>query len=510
MVYIETNGIYQMSEFSTPSQRPRARPEIRLLAVLLGPLLLSACSFSDLKPKSSLSAPESFKASQALDGVKVSPANWPQTDWWTGFGDSQLNTLINEALNNAPSLRAAAARVRQADAFQGIQESRLLPEVDGSLSVIRQRYSANGTAPAVVAGTWQNIGQGMLSGSYELDFWGKNHSAVEAAIGRSRATEVDQYTARLVLSSGIVLAYIDLQATYDQLDVEQQMLEQQESIHALTQKRFAAELDSEIDIKQSEASITASQARIVALKEALELGRNRLAALVGQGPDRGRNITRPQLKPSANITIPSNLPADLLGHRPDVVAQRWRVEAASQDIEVAKAQFYPNVNLTTFAGLQTMGLDTFAQGSSRILGIGPAISLPIFEGGRLRANLSAQDASYDLAVESYNQTLIDALHDIADQLSSIRWLQERIKQQELAVQTATDAYDLVNKRYSAGLATYIQVLVSQTAVSVERRALVALEARGLSLQANLSRALGGGYEPQQPDRKLASASDIIE
>lgn len=494
-----------------------ARPDVsgwlrafRLSAPILGALLVAGCSFSYLQPKSSLVNPDDLEAVQALEGIKVSPANWPQADWWSGFADAQLDTLVAEALENAPSLHAAAARVRQAEALQGLQESRLMPEVDGSLSVIRQRYSADGTAPAAVAGTWQNIGQGMLNGSYELDFWGRNKAAVEAAVGRRRAAEVDQYTTRLVLSSSIVQAYIDLQATYDQLAVEQRMLEQQERIHALTQQRFAAELDSQIDIKQSEASISASRARTIALKEALELGRNRLAALVGKGPDRGRSIQPPQLKSSSDLSIPGNLPADLLGHRPDVVAQRWRVEAASQDINVAKAQFYPNVNLTAFIGLQSLGLDTLARGASGTLGFGPAISLPIFEGGRLRANLSAQNATYDLAVENYNQTLVEALHDIADQLSSIRWLQERIRQQELAVQTATDAYELVNQRYGAGLATYIQVLVSQTAVYVERRSLVTLQAHGLSLQANLSRALGGGYRPQPTSEHLATVSDIIE
>ncbi|KIC79552.1 fusaric acid resistance protein [Pseudomonas sp. C5pp] len=465
---------------------------------LLGVLLLSGCSFSDLRPQSLIGQPDDLKASHALNGVHLSPADWPREDWWTGFGDPQLNQLISEALENSPSLRAAAARVRQAEALQGIQESRLLPQVDGSLSVVRQRYSENGTASAVVAGTWQNIGQSTLNGSYELDFWGKNQAAVEAAIGRSKAAEVDQFSARLVLSSGIAQAYIALQETYDQLAIERQMLQQMESIHSLTQQRFVAELDSQIDIKQSEAGITASRARILALKEALELGRNRLAALVGKGPDRGRSITPPQLKPSSTLSVPSTLPAELLGHRPDVVAQRWRVEAASNDIDVAKAQFYPNVNLISFVGLQTMGLDTFTQGGSRILGFGPAISLPIFEGGRLRANLSAQNASYDIAVEQYNQTLIDALHDLADQLSSIRWMQQRITQQQLAVQTATDAYELVNKRYAAGLATYIQVLTTQTSVSIQRRELAALQARGLSLQANLSRALGGGYVPDLP------------
>jgi len=127
--------------------------------------------------------------------------------------------------------------------------------------------------------------------------------------------------------------------------------------------------------------------------------------------------------------------------------------------------------------------------------VGPAISLPIFEGGRLRANLASQNAAYDLAVEDYNQTLVNALHDISDQLSSIRWLRERIDQQQDAVKTSNEAAELVNKRYAAGLATYIQVLSTLTDALAQQRQLVQLQSRGLALEANLSRALGGGYVP---------------
>jgi outer membrane protein TolC len=138
--------------------------------------------------------------------VKLSAAQWPSEDW-SGFGDAQLNQLVSEALADSPSLRAAAAWLHQAEALQGLQEARLLPELDGSASVIRQRYSENGTASAVVAGTWQDIGQMTRNGSYELDFWGKNQAAVEAAVGRREAAEIDQYSARLVLSSSIVQTY---------------------------------------------------------------------------------------------------------------------------------------------------------------------------------------------------------------------------------------------------------------------------------------------------------------
>lgn len=467
----------------------------RIAVTLVSALILTGCVPGDLKTSSVASDPESLEASKTIEGISVSKANWPQEKWWRAFGDGQLDELIDEALASSPTLRAASARVRQAEAVQGMMQSQQLPKLDANIDSTRQRYSENGTTPAVMAGTWQTVNQDTLNVSYELDFWGKNRAAVEASVGRTRAMEVDRYATQLMLSSAIVQTYIGLEESYHQLAIEQQMLIQQLKVLQLTQQRFSAELDSQIDIKQSQAAIPATRARIAALKESQELSRNKLAALLGKGPDRGRAITAPHIKPFDTVTIPSVLPAELLGHRPDVVAQRWRVEAASHDIEGAQARFYPNINLTAYAGYQSLGFDQISSASSRILGIGPAISLPIFEGGRLRANLAAQNAAYDIAVENYNQTLVDALHDISDQLSSIRWLRERIELQQQAVQTADDAAKLVGQRYGAGLATYIQVLTTDNDALAQHRQLALLESRGLALEANLSRALGGGYVP---------------
>ncbi|XAH22141.1 efflux transporter outer membrane subunit [Xylophilus sp. GW821-FHT01B05] len=478
-------------------RRPSQGLPLAALA-LAGALVLAGCSHGNIRPSSMLGDPAALAAQDALGGIQVSDAHWPEEKWWKSFGDKQLDLLVDEALADSPGLRAAAARVRQAEALQGLAQAQQMPHLDANMASTRQRFSANGTTPHPVAGTWQTVNQGTLNLGYELDFWGKNQAAVDAALGRLKAMEVDRYAARLMLSSAIVQACIELQQGGEQLAIEQQMLKQQEQILSLTHRRFEAELDSQIDIKQAQASIPATRARIAALGEAMELSRNKLAALLGKGPDRGRAIGTPQLKRPDTVSIPSLLPAELLGHRPDVVAQRWRVEAASHDIEGAKARFYPNVNLSAFVGFQSLGFDVFADGSSRILGAGPAISLPIFDGGRLRANLAAQDATYDIAVEDYNQTLVNALRDISDQLSSIRWLREQIEQQRDAVQTSNDAAGLVHKRYAAGLATYIQVLATQTNALAQQRQLVQLQSRGLALEANLSRALGGGYVPEPP------------
>ncbi|WP_454835203.1 efflux transporter outer membrane subunit [Pseudomonas lini] len=470
-----------------------AQASVAVLAILI-----AGCSFSDLKPQSKMLPPGDVSESLANSDITLSPAAWPAENWWTSFNDTQLDTLVEEALAGSPTLRSAAARVRQAGALEDIEGASLLPHVDAAMSTIRERFSANGTTPAPAKGTWQNVHQTTLNVGYELDFWGKNRSAVEAAVGRRHALEVDERAAALILSASIVQTYIALQETHEQLDVAQALLDQQQQIVKLTEQRFAAELGTQIDIKQSQASLPASRANIAALKEEIELNQNKLASLLGKGPDRGRLIARPHMQASNTVALPSHIPAELVGHRPDVVAQRWRVEASGHEIDVAKARFYPNVNLTSFIGLQSLAFDTFNDHSSRILGFSPAISLPIFEGGRLRGNLEAQDAAYDVAVENYNQTVIDALRDIADQLSSLRWLKERLAQQNEAVDTAQAAADLVNKRYAAGLATYLQVLATENATLTQKRQLVALQSRALSLQANLSRALGGGYRPEIP------------
>jgi NodT family efflux transporter outer membrane factor (OMF) lipoprotein len=195
------------------------------------------------------------------------------------------------------------------------------------------------------------------------------------------------------------------------------------------------------------------------------------------------------------VTLPSVVPAELVGRRPDVVAQRWRVEAAGHDIAAAKASFYPNINLVASIGKQSLGFEHLGDASTRIFGVGPAISLPIFEGGRLRAGLALQNANYDVAVETYNSTVLTALRDVADQLSSMKWLQTRMEELQQAVSTAQDAADLVRQRYAVGLANHIQVLIAEDAVLQQRRALIDLQAHALSLDAALIRAIGGGLVP---------------
>ena len=466
-----------------------------LLSALSLALIVAGCaSTAGLSTQASLHSANALAAEKSLAGAAASATAWPTTDWWRSFNDSQLDQLMDEALADSPTLKIAAARTRKALAFADNARSALYPQVNADLEITRERFSERGEAPAPLAGTWSTLHQLQATLSWELDFWGKNRAAYEAALGQARATAVDAYAARLALSTNIAQAYVQLQRAYLQLDVAEATLKEREQLYALTRERNAAGIDSRLELKQAESALPATREQIAQLQETIQLTRNQLAALLGQGPDRGLAIARPAATALAAVVLPSTLPAELLGRRPDLIAQRARVEAAQKDIASAKAEFYPNVNLMAFVGLQSFGGAGFLSAASRMMGIGPAVSLPIFDAGRLRANLAGRNADYDIAVEQYNQTLADAIRDVVDQLASFRSVDEQRRQQVQAQATAQEAYDLALLRYREGIGNYLQVLSAEAPLLTQQGLDADLRSRQLTLAISLIRALGGGFD----------------
>jgi len=465
-------------------------------AVLAATLFIAGCaSMQGIAPQSSVRDVNALAATRTLEGTRIAPAGWPQHDWWVAYGDPQLSALIEEALKGSPTLNIAAARTRKALAFAASARANELPRVDASASSTRQHFSEHGLLPPPLGGSTQTINQLQATLSWEIDFWGRNRSATEAALGAAHAAEVDQHAAELALSTNIAQAYVELQRAYLQLDVAQKTVAEREQLYRLTRDRNAAGLDSRLEVKQAEGAIPATREQIAQLEERIALARNQIAALMGAGPDRGLDVARPTATVLARVEVPTNVPADLIGRRPDVVAQRWRIEAARKDIDVAKAEFYPNVNLAAFIGFQSIGGATLLSAASRTFGVAPAVSLPIFDAGRLRANLGAADADYDIAVEQYNQVLADAMRDVVDQLASLRSLAAQREQQDIALATTREAYDLAILRYREGLGNYLQVLSAEQPLLVQQSLRADLQARELELSINLVRALGGGYTP---------------
>lgn len=459
--------------------------------------LASCLSSGGLARNSALDTAARLTTSRSLESTSISPESWPSEAWWTTFGDHQLDELERRALSGQPSLRLAAARVRQAEALVGVAGANRFPQVGASLKSTRQRYSANSTVPKPLAGSWDVFSDLSLGVSYEIDFWGKNQATFEAALNRAQGIEVDYHAAQLLITTSIARTYLRLAHGYAQRDLAEATLKEREKILQLTQQRVAAQIDSKMELKQAEAALPATRSAIASFNELIALTEAQLAQLVGEGPDWGMAISRPRLNLSTPVSLPSNIPAELIGRRPDLVAQRWRVEAASKDIEVAKAQFYPNVSLTAFMGFQSLGLPDLLTAGSRVIGVGPAISLPIFDGGRLRGNLAAHQAEYDIAVEQYNGNLIAAVHDVVNQLTSMKWLREQIDEQHQALILAQEAFELSTNRYKSGVGNYLQVLSAESLVLTQKRLLVEQEARGRELTVDLIRALGGGYVPEE-------------
>jgi len=470
-------------------------------------MMLGGCiSSAGIAPKSALTDPAALTTAQSLHGAALSAAGWPKADWWKVYGDPQLDSLINEALAGNPTLNMARARVDSAIAAAAIAGARLGLTNELGTGITRQRNSAHDASGPNTAGRSFTTYRLAADFSYDPDFWDRNREAFNASLGRVKASEADMIAARLALSVAIARTYVQLSHDFEQLDIDKTVMAQRESVLSLARERLAGGLDSVIDVKQSEAEIPAARAQVMQREEAISLGRNQIAALLGKGPDRGHDIQAPRLLKMADAALPSKLPADLLGRRPDIVASRWRIEASRHEIASAKAAFYPNVNLAAYIGLQGIGFANLFRSGSQIFGLGPAVRLPMFGGTTLKGTLASRDADYDLAVEQYNQLLVDALRDVVDQVILLRSINAQRSEIERGLTAADDSHQLVLKRYRSGLANRLVVLASEMQLNARKARLSELRARHLDASINLIRALGGGFE----ESEIAQASPITE
>ena len=435
-----------------------------------------------------------------------SAAEVPQlaADWWRGFDDPVLAGLVERATVGSPSLRVAAARAARAAANVDSAHAAEGPQLTGSFDATRQRFTSNGLYPPPIAGSLRDTATAQLNGSWELDLFGRNRAQLDAAIGSERAARADADAARVLLAVNVARTYVQLARAVEQREVLQRALVQREEMFSLTRQRVSAGLDNAVELRQSEGLRPEARQQLEAVEEQIALSRHALAALLAEPPQRFDSLA-PMLTTLRPIGIPDVVPADLVGRRADVVAARWRVEAAAGEVAAQLAQFYPNINLTAFVGLSSFGLDRLVRAGSEQYGVGPAIRLPIFDSGRLRAGLRGRSADLEAAVETYNGTLVDAIHDVADQISSTRSVLRQQREQAAAQASAEAAFDLATQRYRAGLGGYLTVLNVESNVIAQRRLTTDLRARAIDSQMLLVRALGGGYAAAPEARALASA-----
>ncbi|MBS0334398.1 MAG: efflux transporter outer membrane subunit [Proteobacteria bacterium] len=487
---------YGMTRVGPMTVFPRALPAAPLAAPFAAAALAACATLPPPAPAKVAKAPTSYATAQTFSGGASAGArrDWPADAWWRAYGDAQLDGLMTEALAGSPTLAAAEARVRKAQSIAATAHARELPTVSANGSVEQMKQSYNlGIPPQFVPQGYNWYGRGTLDFAWELDFWGKNRAAVAAAVSDTRAAEADAAEARLMLSTNIAAAYADLARLYAERDVAERSQAAEAETAQLVSDRVRNGLDTLGEQRQAEAQPLQAKADLDAIDEQIALARNRLAALAGAGPDRGLSIARPNIGALKPLGVPAELAANLVGRRPDVAAARWRAEAATSRIKEARAAFFPDINLAAFIGFQSLHLSQFTASGSDVGQVGPAVSLPIFEGGRLRAGLKGAEADRDAAVASYDAAVTEAFHQVADVVASNKALQAQLADSRAALAASEDAYRIAKLRYQGGLSTYPAVLLVEQDLLRRRRAVADLDARALALDVQLVRALGGGY-----------------
>jgi NodT family efflux transporter outer membrane factor (OMF) lipoprotein len=477
---------------------PTLNPRLRFAPLLLATVVAAGCaSTHGLAPESRLTDAGALPASRSLAPYALSDAAFPTQDWWNALGDPQLDALIREALQGSPSLAAADARVRQAQAQAGLADAARKPTVGFGAQYSGSQLPET-VAPPPIGGSYLGVEVLTLDFKYSPDLWGGKRAQYEAAVGSARAAEVEAQAARLTLSSNVARTYVALAQAYDAFDVAGREQGRSSHLFDLGSQRVKAGLDNQLQLRQSESLIASAKQQQQAAQQQIDALRNALAALLGKGPDRGLDIARPKLLTAPSPAVPSVLSSELLGHRADVVAARWRVESASRSIDASKAAFKPSINLTALVGLASAGLsDLFTSDAALGLG-GPALSLPIFDGGRLRSGLAKSDADYDLAVATYNQTLVGALHEVTDAVQAARSLDAQIVSAKQARDAAQAALSIADARYRAGLGTQLDVLSAQRPLLQLDQQLAGLQAQRYAATIDLDRALGGGLVLEAP------------
>jgi NodT family efflux transporter outer membrane factor (OMF) lipoprotein len=421
--------------------------------------------------------------------VRTTPVS---AQWWHRFGDAQLDGLVDKALAGSPNLAAAGARVRQARAVADAVHGSELPQVALDASVVRQRLTENGLFPPPYGGSVFNNSDAHLGLGWDADLFGRQRNELRAALGQARAAQADADVAAQQLAVAVVHAYLQLARLESQREVAVRTLDQRTQMLSLIRQRVEAGLDTVVEQLEGEGAIPDTRAQIEAIDEQATLARHQLAALTAQPMD-ALDALAPTLAGLQISPQPAVLGADLLARRPDVAAARARVEATGAAVQAQRAQFYPDINFSASAGFSSLSLNNVGEWASRAWSFGPALHLPIFEGGTLRAQLKGRDAERDAAVDAYNQSVIDAVHEAADAAGSAASIARQQAQQSQALGSAEDSYRYSQQRYAQGLGNQLVVLNAETQVLAQRRADVDLRWRSLDVQAQLMKALGGGW-----------------
>lgn len=463
-------------------------------------LLVAGCAElpHDLPARPTLKAPETATTLSALSNPSAgTDSPLLQEHWWTSFGLTNLDRLIDTTLRDAPDLAAAQARLRVAD--QSVRLARLDAQVhyETNASVTREHLSKNGLFPPPIGGstfTQTDITENL---SYTLDWWGKNRALIQAAGNEQQAARDEAEAVRQTLAAAVADTYFAWADVEARLAAARALTQSHRKAHALVKARFDLGLDSAQPLIDARKELDLDEDRTRSLDYLARALRYRMSALVGSDPDHAASLPTPEL--GARLpALPARLPIDWLARRPDVAALRSQVEAASDRSAAAKADFYPNLDLRMMIGLETLDLSKLFQANSLSASIGPALHLPIFNRQTLSAKLGMREADYAASVAAYNRTILEAARQAADAYALITSLEHRSQAQQQALQETEQTRSLAEQRQQIGLASPLDALEANSAVLTQRMNEIEIQAARLRARVALFKALGGDALHKDP------------
>lgn len=478
----------------SPKRRLATAPMARLIATaVVTSALLAGCV---MVPKDQrLLHPRTGSEMGLGSTPDVVPSVPVAPDWWQAMGDPQLDRIMADALSNSPTLDEAAARLRVAQTMIAGAKAGLMPQVSGDVSATDERFSNRYIYPAPLGGSTSWISNAEVDLHWSLDLAGRQKELVVAARAFTHAAALNAAAARVTLSGSVAQAYVNLARADAQARLAREFVTSREASLKLVEARRAANLGTDIDVAAARTLLAEARQAVVRAQGAQVLMVHALAALAGRGPDYYATIGAPALHFDAALPVPRALPADVLGRRADLLAARTQVDLAIAGQQIAKADFYPNVDLRAFVGAQALGLGSLLTGAAMDGGVGPALHLPIFSGGAITARYTSAVAGADVAIAQYNGAVVRAVREAADALSALDTNRADAAQQADVVAGLQKTVALDKVRLDSGLSTRFDVLNAGERLLSARQAGLDLAADGALRRIQLLVALGGGFSP---------------
>jgi len=456
--------------------------------------------YTNLRVKNGLDL--SAVSKPALQSYLFVEGRWPKETWWAYFEDEQLSQFIEIALNDNPSLQSAQAKVRQANQEAFVIRGKFFPQINASFHALQSELSEEGSAKLVPhLDRHFHLFNLALNFNYEFDFWKKNKFLFEAAIGEMMVQKVLSYQAKLILSTAIAHQYFNLEANMAKMQILSEILVNRSRQLELIELRRQNRIDNLLNVNHSKNELVSLQETIAALQEEIELEKSMLITLMGKNPAEKLTLLSIWKTEQKAIELPKKLGLELIARRPDLIAQIWRVEVAAKHIGVANANFYPNIDLSAFGGVLSLKLQDLFTGKALTGSILPAVSVPIFQGGKLKSNLKAKVAAYEAAVYDYNEILNQAANEVVQGITKLSSVNEKITYQKEEIGFYKHTYNLTFSRFKHGIDSMIAVLKADEKYLLARLREINLEKELKSAIIDLVKSLGGGFNGRREEER---------